>query len=225
MSPEDIISRVQGYGLVSIPVYYNTYEATRDVLDRGIDGDFVECGVFAGAQVGVMALAASDHPDLHDRRFHLFDSFQGIPMAGPKDDAQPGIGALLAPGTGELVTSGVSVCSRQQVEENLRSWGVSGARLDWHEGWFQDTVRDWPKDRRIALLRLDGDLYASTLVCLRHLYPALEPGGICIVDDCALTGCALAVSDYFKGDPPPRTPVTYGAGCEWWVKTGKEKTL
>ena len=218
MMAEEIVKRVQDRGLATIPVYYNTYEVTRDVLDREVPGDFVECGVFAGVQVGIMALAAADHPALGSRLFHLFDSFEGIPMAGPRDKEQPGVGPLTKKGTGELRSSGVSVCSREHVEDHLRSWGISEERLRWHEGWFQQTTKNWPKDTQIALLRLDGDLYESTLVCLKNLYPALSSGGVCVVDDCNLSGCAKAVEDYFEGAPPKRTPVIGGAGCEWWIK-------
>ena len=51
--------------------------------------------------------------------------------------------------------------------------------------------------RRLALLRLDGDLYESTMDALVHLYPKLEPGGYLIVDDYGdIPACRQAVHDY-----------------------------
>jgi len=218
MTREQAVERVRHAGLVPMPVYSNTFDLARDVLDRDVPGDFAECGVFAGAQVALMALAAEGHPNLRGRRFHLFDSFEGIPMAGPQDTEQPGVGPV-ENGSGELVTSGVSACSMKSVQVNMARWGVDRSRLVYHEGWFQDTVpHRWHVGRSIALLRLDGDLYDSTFVCLRHLYPHLSDGGICIVDDCNLAGCLRAVEDYFGGKPPERAVVPDGGGCEWWIK-------
>jgi O-methyltransferase len=218
MLPADqIMKRVRGFALTPEPVVRKTIALTRHVLNCEVEGDFVECGVFAGVQVGAMALAAAHHPALADRKFHLFDSFTGIPEAGPNDTEQPGIGPVSG-GAGRLVSTGVSACSRHLVEQNLRSWGIRPARMVFHEGWFQYTVPEWPKGKKIALLRLDGDLYASTLVCFEYLYPELSDGGVCIVDDCNLAGCLRAVSDYFGGDPPERSAIPGGDGCEWWVK-------
>ena len=49
---------------------------------------------------------------------------------------------------------------------------------------------------QLAVLRLDGDMYSSTIQALDALYPKLSPGGFCIIDDFALPGCAAAVHDY-----------------------------
>ena len=62
--------------------------------------------------------------------------------------------------------------------------------------WFKDTLPDAPIDR-IAVLRLDGDLYESTIQALDALYPRLSPGGFCIIDDYhAIKACRQAVTDY-----------------------------
>ena len=62
-------------------------------------------------------------------------------------------------------------------------------------GWFKDTLKDAPIEN-IAVLRLDGDLYESTIQALDALYPRLSPGGFCIIDDYNLEGCRKAVADY-----------------------------
>ena len=71
-----------------------------------------------------------------------------------------------------------------------------------YKGWFEDTVpafADYCED--ISILRLDGDLYNSTYVCLKYLYPKVIKGGLVIIDDWALPGCRSAVDDYFvNGD-------------------------
>jgi len=65
-------------------------------------------------------------------------------------------------------------------------------------GWFRDTLPVAPI-RRLALLRVDCDMYESTLVTLRSLYPKLSPGGYVIIDDYgAIPACRQAVTDFRK---------------------------
>ena len=76
----------------SLETLYNTYEISCECIENNIPGDFVECGVAAGSQIAAMAYACQN---CHvNRPIHLFDSFEGIPLAGPDDDAQPGIGRI-----------------------------------------------------------------------------------------------------------------------------------
>lgn len=168
------------------------------VAEHSIPGCVVECGVANGAQVGMMSRGLSDSGQR--RVFHLFDSFEGIPMAGPNDAEQPGIGRPVhdvnAPLRDRLVSSGVSAASQEQVLANLKAWGCDhDYRL--HKGWFQDTLPAASASiGSIALLRLDGDLYESTEVCLRLLGPLVSKGGLIVIDDYALAGCAKAVHEY-----------------------------
>lgn len=172
-----------------------SYWTARQVIDHGIPGDFVECGVFAGVQCAAMAKACIDAGQ-RDRRIHMFDSFAGIPKAGPNDDA---LAELL--GRGRIdESSGVSVCTEEQVMQHMGEWGIPPEMLVYHKGWFHETVPSF--NQPIALLRLDGDLYESTKVCMRYLYPQLSRGGVCIIDDYSLDGCKKAVDEYFGGGVP-----------------------
>jgi O-methyltransferase len=218
MNLDGYLATVGQAALCNPPTLRNTYDMARDVIRRNVVGDFVECGVFAGAQVAAMARAAIDSGD-KSRLIHLFDSFVGIPEAGPNDaDGQPGLGERPSQEMlGRLVSSGISVCSAEQVRKNLLGWGIPREMLVFHQGWFQHTVQDWDR-RRISLLRLDGDLYESTSVCINGLYPFLSSGGVCIVDDYALVGCRKAVQEYFGGDAIEVNEVEGGGGPVWWIK-------
>lgn len=142
-------------------------------------------------------------------------------MAGKHDDQQPGIGKAThdvhAPVKKRLVSSGVTVHSMQNVFENFEKQEIGASMIRFVEGWFQDTL---PKvdTGHIALLRLDGDLYESTLVCLEYLYPKVSPGGIVIIDDYALPGCRKAVHDYFNDDLPHIIQVEGGEGVVYFYK-------
>ena len=199
--PDDIRQKLRDFATIAYSTVQgveHTYLAARDIVARGVSGVFVECGVANGAQVCAM-LEATDT----GRDFHLFDSFCGIPMAGPNDHDQPGIGTHVVdqnlPLRDRLVSSGVSAASVLNVKHNLRRFGFNADMCSYHEGWFQDTVPTAAVGP-IAMLRLDGDLYESTEVCMRWLYPRIVRGGCLLVDDYPLPGCRKAVDDYFSAN-------------------------
>ena len=193
----ELFNRISLSGLGSLETLEATYDLARIVLARHIPGDFVECGVYAGAQVAVMARAIMDNnPERAEAagrepyglyggtRVHLFDSFEGLPAATERDQE-----LFARHGS----TPGESAVSIDGVRENMKSWGVPDQLLVYHPGWFADTVPAF--QGAIAFLRLDGDLYSSTKVCLEHLYPRVSSGGWVVVDDYNLTGCREAVSE------------------------------
>jgi hypothetical protein len=195
----------------------HSYIAAVEMIKKGIAGCFVECGVGAGAQIAAMQLAmlnAGSWTLGALRQILAFDSYQGIPLAGPNDAEQPGIGAIThdvnLPIKDRLCSSGQTVHSVSQVKSNLSGFGLLRENISFIEGWFQDTLPFYAKSTGpIALLRLDGDLYESTLCCLQELYPNVAAGGIVIIDDYALAGCRKAVEDYFKYDAPGGMPVIH----------------
>ena len=179
----------------------NTYDLSVAALQ--VEGDFVECGVAAGAQIGVMGHVLQKFNS--NKRIYAFDSYQGIPLAGKFDDQQPGIGALdpnryVPENTRELLkSSGITVHSLANVRQNIgNNWRLDINKYNFIEGWFQDTLPVVaPQIRKIALLRLDGDLYESTKVCMDYLHDKIQKGGYVIVDDYALLGCQTAIKEYF----------------------------
>ena len=174
-----------------------SYDIARLAIINGIPGDFVECGVAAGAQCAAMALAIMEKEGWVDaytgkqrfiddvRRVHLFDSFTGIPQAGPEDTEYLEAGHK----------AGLTACSLEAVKRHMAEWGIPDELLVYHPGMFHVTVPTAPQ-QAIAVLRLDGDLYESTKVCVEHLFPLVSKGGWVIVDDWDLTGARKAVIDH-----------------------------
>ncbi len=201
------------------PTLDASYRLSLDALCREVRGDLVECGVFAGVQSAAMALAVAQS-GLRDRRVHLFDSFEGIPESGPRDDAT--ITDLVGVGRSRNKTTGVSACPLDAVKGHMAEWEIDPSLLVYHPGWFSETlpaaVRSNAFPDGIAVLRLDGDLYESTRVCLRALVPLVSPGGVVIIDDYALTGCRRACHEYWRTHPMVGNapvvlmPVTGGLG-------------
>ncbi len=186
-----------------------TYECCRKVIEQNIHGHFIECGVAAGNNLAAMAKAG--------RHVYGFDSFEGIPWAGINDKEQPGIGPIDESKRGLLESSGVTVHSIDNVIKDMNKYGITNYSLI--KGWFQNTVPRWIGE--IAVLRLDGDLYDSTHVCLKYLFHHLVDGGILIVDDWNLEGCRMAFDDYFDNSKYSKRPkLIYDNGVTYWQKNG-----
>lgn len=196
----------------------HTYNIAKQLIKDGVDGSFVECGVGAGAQLAAMMLAQKDT----GAEFMVwgFDSFQGIPLAGPHDAEQPGIGEIKHDVNlsvrERLVSSGITVHSKENVLNNIKHIGLDTGWLTLIEGWFQDTLKESHRISKISLLRLDGDLYESTICCLENLYPLVVEGGVVIIDD-NLAGVTKALLDYF-GDQMPDIKYVEGTEVRYFVK-------
>lgn len=189
-------------------IAYSSKEVLRFTYDQAVKykdlpGVYVECGVAAGAQIIAMAAGAPN------KTIWAFDSFEGIPLASNKDDQAPGLhfftkaeqSALPDPGKQVLKSSGATVVPVSDfIDHTFNALGKKSLNIKICQGWFENTLPDFVKynDDEIAILRLDGDLYNSTYVCLTHLYPKVIKGGLVIIDDWALPGCKAAVDDYFR---------------------------
>lgn len=158
-----------------------------DTLREGVPGDLLEAGVWRGGTTILMRALLAAYDD-DERRVWVADSFQGLPK--PDADAFPADLGVDYTGHAEL-----SVGIRQ-VRVNFARYGLLDDRVEFVAGWFKDTLATVPVDR-LAVLRLDGDLYESTIDALEALYPKLSVGGYCIIDDYgALSACRRAVDDY-----------------------------
>lgn len=197
------MDKLKPYGAVAYSTFEticNTYEMTELVLKNNVPGVFVECGIAAGAQIGAIHRAGLDNGQR--RPIYGFDSFEGIPIASRDDDQQPGIGDITEhvsyTDTRELLkSSGITVCPLEGVQTTVRNWfPQTHTDFKFIKGWFQDTVVGF--NEPISLLRLDGDLYESTKVCLENLYPLLQTNGVLIIDDWELGGCRKACLQYFE---------------------------
>jgi O-methyltransferase len=158
------------------------------VLADDIPGDLVECGVWRGGASILMRAVLAAYAD-ETRCVWLADSFAGVPPPDAANyKADKGIRLDRA--------AGVLAVPESEVRANFQRYGLLDGQVRFLPGWFKDTLHDAPIDR-IAVLRLDGDLYESTIQSLDALYPRLSPGGFCVIDDYhALEACRQAVADY-----------------------------
>jgi hypothetical protein len=195
------------------------WDQSCQILKANIPGSFVECGVWRGGSAAVMGLANRHLNGTRD--LHLFDSFEGLPEPTEKDGA---LARNYSGGRDSGALKSLKHCEAglPEVQEFLLGHlRLNKAKVHFHAGWFQDTV---PREARhlgpIALLRLDGDWYESTYVCLEHLYPNLSPGGILVLDDYwSWEGCRRAADEYRNAHNITNLIHRIDAGAGFWIKT------
>lgn len=152
------------------------HDGVRHVVRAGIPGSFVECGVWKGGSLLVVARALVEL-GVTDRDLYGFDTFSGMPA--PTEDDVRYDGRRGADPSAMNLRVAPSV---EDVRRLVLASGYPSDRLHLVPGRVEDTVPDAAPDD-IALLRLDTDWYESTRHELEHLYPRLSSGGILIVDD------------------------------------------
>lgn len=164
----------------------NLQMCMESVVRDNIEGDFIETGVWRGGACIFMKgfLAVNE---IYDRNVWLADSFQGLPVPNavkyPHDRGD------------RLYTFDYLRVSMEDVQENFRKYGLLDSNVKFLKGWFKDTLPSAPIEK-LAILRLDGDLYESTMDSLTHLYDKVSKGGYIIVDDYVLPTCHPAITDF-----------------------------
>ena len=163
-------------------------DCVEQILLDDVPGDLIECGVWRGGACILMRAVLAAHGDT-TRRVWLADSFEGVPRSDPstyKADKRIRLDRYAS----------ILGVPEKEVRANFERYGLLDDQVCFLPGLFKDTLHNAPIDQ-IAVLRLDGDLYESTIQALDALYPLLSPGGFCIIDDYhAIEACEQAVTDY-----------------------------
>ena len=188
----------------------NVEECIRSVIESPVAGDLIETGVWRGGATIFMRGVLRAH-GVTDRTVYVADSFAGLPPPDVETyPADEGIDLHLWPGL---------AVSLEEVMANFGRFGLLDDRVSFVKGWFRDTLPEL-RDHLWAVIRLDGDLYESTMDSLENLYPGLAPGGWLIVDDYAIPACRQAVTDYRERNAivEPIVNVDWTGIC--WQKDG-----
>lgn len=156
------------------------------VIREGIEGDLIETGVWRGGACIFMRATLAAY-GIKDRKVYVADSFAGLPE--PEVDRFP-----VDIGDKHHRKQHLAI-TQEEVENNFRNYHLLDNQVVFLKGWFRDTLPHAPIDK-LAVLRLDGDMYGSTMDALCNLYPKLSRGGFCIIDDYALRRCRQAVDDF-----------------------------
>jgi hypothetical protein len=186
-------------------------QLVRQVIAECIPGDFIETGVWRGGACIYMRAMLAVLGDM-ERQIWVADSFAGLPLPDPAH--------YPADANDPLHRIKFLSVSLDQVKANFTRFNMLDQRVHFLPGWFKDTLPTAPIER-LAILRLDGDMYESTINALDALYDRISPGGFVIVDDYnALESCKQAIHDFRgrRGITATLEPIDYIATF-WRVGT------
>lgn len=193
-----IYEQILPYTMTSIERVYGLYQAVKYIVDRKIEGDFVECGVWRGGSAMTMALTLQLMGDT-TRKIYLYDTFKGMSEPNARDVSI----------TNKVASAAWKIhqkedhndwcySSLEDTKANVSLTAYPQENLIFIEGQVEDTIPAQVPSS-IALLRLDTDWYESTFHELVHLYPLLTKNGILILDDYGhWQGARAAVDEYLK---------------------------
>lgn len=199
--------------MTSVERMYALYKATRHSIDANVPGAFVECGVWRGGSVMLMALTLLSI-GCSDRDIWLYDTFQGMtePSAGDIQEMSGRTASdILAEHQKSLDDPFWGIAPRAIVESHLMATGYPRERFLFVEGNVLTTIPSQAPES-IALLRLDTDWYDSTRHELQNLYPRIAHGGVLIVDDYGYwRGARKATDEYLAtlASPPLLNRIDY----------------
>jgi O-methyltransferase len=200
LPPYDERARIEGrdlpptaHTMIGIKCLDNLQFCVEDVLANDVPGDLIETGVWRGGATIFMRAILKAY-GVNDRTVWAADSFKGLPAPDP--DKYPQDVACLHALQGDYHLQ----VPLSEVRANFATYGLLDEQVRFLEGWFRDTLPTAPI-KQLAVLRLDGDLYESTMDALRSLYPKLSVGGYVIVDDYgAINECQQAVQDFRESE-------------------------
>jgi O-methyltransferase len=165
----------------------NLQHCIESVLRDQVPGDLIETGVWRGGATIFMRAVLKAH-EVVDRIVWVADSFEGLPVPDAEKYPQDS-------GDTHHTHDRLRI-SMEDVQANFAKYGLLDGGVRFLKGWFKDTLPTAPIDR-LAVMRLDGDMYSSTMDALNNLYPKLSIGGYAIIDDYGYwEPCRQAVHDY-----------------------------
>jgi O-methyltransferase len=179
----------RAHTMIGIPRLNNIQYCVENVLKHGVPGDLIETGVWRGGATIFMRGILKAY-GVTDRLVWVADSFEGLPVADyaryPRESE------------GEFHKMAALAVSLDKVRKNFERYDLLDDQVRFLKGWFSDTLPTAPIER-LAVMRLDGDMYESTMDGLVNLYPKLSRGGFVIIDDYnAVKSCNAAVDDFRK---------------------------
>jgi len=153
-----------------------------EVVKNNISGHFIETGVWRGGSC-IFMRAILKSLEILDRKVFVADSFKGFPI--PKYNWDKGA---------DFLDDSRLKVSVDEVKKNFERYSLLDNQVVFVEGYFSDTL---PKlDNVFSLIRLDGDLFESTIDSLVNLYDKVSIGGFIIIDDYGLECCSQAVNQF-----------------------------
>jgi O-methyltransferase len=180
---------LNGTTMVGLRRLDNLQSCVETAVREGVEGDLIETGVWRGG-ASILMRATLRELGADDRQVWVADSFEGLPSSRPEEYPADA-------GDDEHFEFDFLAVSEDEVKRAFERYGLLDSQVRFLRGWFKDSLPPLKGNHRWSLLRLDGDMYESTIVALESLYPDLSPGGFVVIDDYgAIPQCRQAVEDF-----------------------------
>lgn len=210
---------IQGAAISMLPLvrFDNLQHCMLDVLVRGVPGDFIETGVWRGGAT-IFMRGVLKALGVIDRKIWVADSFEGLPEPDAERfpvEAKAHQGPVMKDVFNRLAVG------LEAVQQNFSVFGLLDEQVVFLKGWFKDTLPSAPIEK-LAVLRLDGDYYESTMDALVNLYDRVSVGGYVIVDDygeSTWTYCKRAVDDFRSSRGISEPLLRVDSPCWYWQRT------
>jgi O-methyltransferase len=211
-----IVYKVMPYSLVGINGLETTHTLAKELNRKRINGSFIELGVAQGGCSALIWEVAFDKDSELNREVWLFDSFEGLPEPSKEDFRSGETGNHLRP-----LPVGSCLGELAFVEKLLfEKFRFPKKKVHIIKGWFKETLPTHAKKiKDIALLRMDGDWYDSTKICLDYFYDKVVCEGIVIIDDYeSCFGCKKAVDEFITNKKLEVSLQLDGRGGGYFIK-------
>jgi len=210
---------IKGRALTMVPRARldNIQMCIESVLRDSIPGDLIEAGVWRGGTAMFMK-AMLKACRCEYRRVWIADSFEGLPKPNP--ELHPIEARAYESKVMKEIYHNFAV-DIDEVKNNFNRFGLLDESVRFLKGWFKDTLPSAPIER-LAVIRLDGDYYESTMDCLTNLYDKLSPGGYLVVDDYGQddwTYCRQAVDEFRRSRQITEPIVRVDSTCHYWRRS------
>ena len=199
---------MHAHSMIGVKRLNNVRSLVESVLGNKIPGDLIETGVWRGGACILMRAVLHIY-GIQDRKVFVADSFEGLPF--------PNAEQYSADTESTFHSYAELAVPLEKVQENFAAYNMLDSQVVFVKGWFKDTLPLLESDR-LALLRLDGDMYESTMDALENLYGKLSSGGYVIVDDYhVVPACKQAVHDFCAAHAvdPVLEEIDDGVGVYW----------
>lgn len=230
-----LIKKIRPYTMLPVVRLTSLYMQVKYCEQNNVKGDYMECGVWKGGAVGLMALTNQLYGATR-RNLFLFDSFDDILPPNPeidgframqdalkysnKTDLQELKSDPTTPIKGFYDSFGGKGTLSQNRQLFFRQIKYDKKYVHFYKGWFEDTMPKASKNvDRLAILRIDADWYKSVYICLKYFYPKVVKGGFIVIDDYGYyEGCTKAVKQYFSERNIHLYPNSIDSGSVYFIK-------
>jgi O-methyltransferase len=179
----------RAHSMIGVKRMNNIQFCVEQCIKHKVPGDLIETGVWRGGACIFMRGILKAH-GITDRKVYVADSFEGLPKVDHKYPVDVQFDY-------KFDQCDYLKVSLDVVKENFKSYDLLDDNVVFVKGFFEHSLKSVPFNK-IAVLRLDGDMYSSTIQVLEQLYKKVSIGGYIIVDDFSIPNCAAAVNDFRK---------------------------